>query len=56
MMWMEDNGKLSQGKVLVQEIRDDTVKILVLRPPRQMDLRIDQILSCDYAPDDDGTR
>ena len=54
MMWMELDGKLSQSRVVVESIRDDSVEILVLRPPRRLSLERERILSCDYAPDDDG--
>ena len=54
MMWMEADGRLSQGRVVVEAIGKDAVDILVLRPPRKLSLAFDRVLSCDYAPDDDG--
>lgn len=53
MIWMEE-GTLCQGKVYVEKLAEDCVQIYVLRPPRQLEIPIRDILSCDYTKDDEG--
>ena len=53
MIWLEE-GQLFEGKVVVQAMDADRVRLYILRPPRRVEIPVSEILSCDYCRGDEG--
>ncbi len=54
MIWIGPDGEMHEGKVVVEAMETDRVRIYVLRPPQRMEIRTEDVLSCDYVSGDEG--
>lgn len=54
LIYMDEEGKLKQVTAVVTARTPDTVSLYVLRPPRNLTVRMADILSADYRKGDEG--
>lgn len=54
MMLIAGDGRLRQVKAVVERMEGRELTLYILRPPERLQLRVDDVLSADYAGGDDG--
>lgn len=54
LMYMDEGGALRQVTAVVTAFSDKEVSLYVLRPPRNITLPMDALLSTDYTKGDEG--
>lgn len=54
LMYMDETGALKQVTAVVTAFDDKQVSLYVLRPPRNIALPLDALLSADYTKGDEG--
>ncbi len=54
LMFMAEGGAIRQVTAVVTEITGEQVKLYVLRPPQNLVIRKENLLSADYKKGDEG--
>ena len=54
IIYMEDGARLRQVTAVVRALKGDEVSLYIVRPPRDVTVKLADILSCDYRKGDEG--
>lgn len=54
MIFVAEDGTIRQVNAVVEGMDGDRLSIYILRPPQRLVLSYTDVLSCDYARNDEG--
>ena len=54
LIYMTGDGKMNQVSAVVEKMEDGMLSLYILRPARRITIREADVLSCDYARNDEG--
>jgi len=54
MMFVTEDGGIRQVNAVVEGMDGDRLSVYILRPPQRLVLSCADVLSCDYAKNDEG--
>ncbi len=54
LMYMDEQGQLRQVNAVVEKREQGVLSLYLLRPIRRIEIREADVLSCDYARNDEG--
>ena len=54
IIYLDEEGRMRQITAVVTAMDDHEIRVYVLRPPKDLTISVEDILSCDYRKGDEG--